>query len=317
MSNSDKIVIKVPARFTDKFGQPIYEMLGCYAQAYAEGINEVEINFSSARYVPAFYLSGVAALNRHLNKNGVLCSIVGMDGNDAVGSYLKTIDFPDGFMEGQVYSPTHEIILQDYANKTYMPMVWFSTGAKREDAKLRERLLETLSGILKTQLGLSGALFQAINYFIDELTQNVLDHSCADEGFIFAQFSKTKGYLDINILDNGNGLLKSYINSKKFNPSGDIEAMNFAVYGKSTKDIPESRGFGISTTRNMLVNGLGGKFMMFSGSAAFLQSSEVETIIATLWEGNVVNFPGCYCALRIPLLVENFEYLDFYKYVEQ
>lgn len=52
---------------------------------------------------------------------------------------------------------------------------------------------------------------------------------------------------------------------------GDNEAiaLELANQGYSTKNLPkaENRGFGISTTKDLIVNGLGGAFFMLSGGA--------------------------------------------------
>jgi hypothetical protein len=117
--------------------------------------------------------------------------------------------------------------------------------------------------------------------------------------------------MDICIVDNGIGLLQGYINSGKYDVASDEDAINLVVRGKSTKDLPESRGFGLSTSRKMLVEGLKGKFLLFSGSAMFIQTIEKEEIAS--FETNF-KFNGCYVALRIPTF--NNKEFDFYKYIE-
>lgn len=87
--------------------------------------------------------------------------------------------------------------------------------------------------------------------------------------------------------------------------------MNFAIYGKSTKNIPESRGFGISTSRDMLVKGLKGKFLLMSDDTIYLQTANKQEVIQ-LPEAN--RYQGCYVAMRIPLLKD--EQFSFYNYIE-
>ena len=134
---------------------------------------------------------------------------------------------------------------------------------------------------------------------IDELTQNIVDHSGTEKGMIFAQFFQSKNFMDICIFDTGKGLFQSYIDSDKHKPKNDSEALNFAVYGKSTKDIPESRGFGLSTSRDMLVNGLKGKFFIMSGNSFFIQTAVKEEVVTV---PELYSMKGCYIAMRVPIL---------------
>ena len=54
--------------------------------------------------------------------------------------------------------------------------------------------------------------------------------------------------------------------------------MQAANRGISTKNLPEAenRGFGIVTSKRMLVNGLGGYFLMLSGSALHIKNQTID-----------------------------------------
>lgn len=120
--------------------------------------------------------------------------------------------------------------------------------------------------MLKIQLGFTEKERTPLTYLIDELTNNINDHSFAEYGSIFAQFYPSKKYLDVCICDLGIGILKSYLNNGEYLNS-HAEAIKLAISGVSTKDRPEARGFGISTSLEMLVNGLNGRFFLWSGDA--------------------------------------------------
>lgn len=77
--------------------------------------------------------------------------------------------------------------------------------------------------------------------------------------------------------------------------------MRLANEGFSTKNLPEAenRGFGISTSRNMVVKGLGGTFSVLSGNALQLSSAGHENLFLQLpqeveWQGTMVfmQLPG-------------------------
>lgn len=269
----------------------------------------MEIDLSETIFISPFLVSGlVHIISNHQNKGGA-CEFVFNKYSYATKSYLDTVRFPGGYNYEGSGGDSIEDLFSTYHTKTYTPIVTFPTALSFEDNSCRERILTALNKILKNQLNLTGPVAIGIYYLIDELTQNIVDHSGDINGALFAQFFTTKNFMDISIWDNGKGLLQSYVDAAKYDPSSDSEALNFAVYGKSTKDIPESRGFGLSTSRNMLVNGLKGKFFIFSGNAFFVQTTEREEVI-TIPKGNSIQ--GCYLALRVPILKnDEFNPYDF------
>jgi hypothetical protein len=60
----------------------------------------------------------------------------------------------------------------------------------------------------------------------------------------------------------------------------------------------EGRGFGISTSLDMLVNGLKGKYALFSGNT-FLSKNTLKEEVPAIF-GNLV-YNGVIVALRIPI----------------
>src|SRR5574344_3058492 len=99
--------------------------------------------------------------------------------------------------------------------------------------------------------------------YVDNITQ----HSESGCRYIFAQEHPKKHFVDICIADNGITLLGSYKKNGDFDIATDIEAMQAANRGISTKNLPEAetRGYGIITSKRMLTEGLDGNFIMISG----------------------------------------------------
>jgi hypothetical protein len=126
---------------------------------------------------------------------------------------------------------------------------------------------------------------------------NIVEHANVSNGWIMVQNYPNKGFLDICILDTGLGLLGSY---KDFDVAGintDIDALEQAINGNSTKQITETRGYGIDTSRRMLVDGLKGKYFLFSGSAFYIYTNELEQITPL---NRNVKWTGTMLALRVP-----------------
>lgn len=127
-------------------------------------------------------------------------------------------------------------------------------------------------------------------------------------GWIMAQNYPTKGFLDVCIADTGDGILESYKKTKIFNISTDAQAINKAINGLSTKEQGNTRGYGLKTSRKMLVEGLGGMFLLFSGNSFYIWNTNIETIFSDIpykWKGTIV-------AVRIPHAIpSNFNYTNY------
>jgi hypothetical protein len=70
----------------------------------------------------------------------------------------------------------------------------------------------------------------------------------------------------------------------------------------------ENRGFGIKTSKQMLIQGLGGQYLMISGSSLYIKSRNLDSFYAMphglRWNGTIV-------ALRIPYYSVTFNYIDY------
>ena len=92
----------------------------------------------------------------------------------------------------------------------------------------------------------------------------------------------------------------------------EATALWLANEGYSTKNLPEAenRGYGISTSKRMLVEGLNGSFFMLSGSAFHRYERHQENYYVNL--KNVFRWNGTVILLRIPVKVpKGFNYYDY------
>ena len=213
--------------------------------------------------------------------------------NKKIRSYLDTIYFPEGFEF--YYFKDWEQKLSEYSLKTYLPICKVPTPEKH--TLIREKVLSTFEDILLQQLNLKGQMISVIKYLISEAMDNITEHSGAHYGWLMVQNYPQKGYIDVCIVDKGKGLLESYKSSDIFqNINTDYQALEYAINGKSTKYNSETRGYGINTSRKMLVNGLNGKYFLFSGNAFYIYTNKFERILGlnqTRWDGTML-------ALQIP-----------------
>ena len=137
------------------------------------------------------------------------------------------------------------------------------------------------------------------------------EHSKGRYGYIFAQYLKKEGCIDLVVADDGITIFSSYIRSGKYleEISGDeAKALKLATEGKSTKNLPgaENRGYGLSSSKDMLVNGLHGSFFILSGGA-FHRHDAGGSISVKL--PKAINWNGTIILMRIPVRVPNdFDY---------
>jgi len=202
-----------------------------------------------------------------------------------IQDYFKAINFPKGV---DSISKLKQIV---QSKKSYIPI----SILKREKEEDREKLESMFSTIIykaldKTPQGTSSAIYQPIS----ELVTNIFEHSKENIGYIFGQLYPSKNYLDICVVDRGRGLQRTYFEEKKLELT-DAESILEVMRGNSVKPGNE-RGYGVRTSRNLVCDGLGGEFIIISGSAALVSKKNYNNI-ATLknfyWQGVII-------AYRIP-----------------
>jgi len=139
-----------------------------------------------------------------------------------------------------------------------------------------------------------------VSYLISEITDNIVEHSGKDRGWILTQYYKNTKYLDICIIDTGKTILGSY-KAHNFTFKDDAQALQSALEGISTKS--NERGTGIRTSKTISLLGLKGDFAIYSGYALY-------------YKDKIVNLPvpwtGTFVAMRIKEGIQNF---SIYSYV--
>jgi len=224
-------------------------------------------------------------------------------------SYLDTIQFGSGGIKPEELDfPTLHHSLNKYSAKTYIPIIDFPTDQKH--TRERNEILLAVENLLSTQIRLQPNITAGLKYLIEESVDNIIEHSDSKRGYVFGQSYPSKKYMDICIADNGITLLGSYRKMEENKITDHLSAMKAANLSVSTKNLPgaENRGYGIRTSRKMLVKGLSGNYVMLSGNVLYLKSKKIEQFmvlpdIAT-WQGTIV-------AMRIPYVNASFSYIDF------
>lgn len=231
---------------------------------------------------------------------------------DVRSSYLCTICFDKGGISTEELGDIEEY-LGSYRDKSYIPIMRFPLLGERSRAHVTS-VGSAVANLLRSRLDLSGRIFTGVNYLISEILDNVIEHSFSHGGGIICQDYARKGYMDICIFDNGVTIPGSYRRAKLLDDrSTDAQALQTTINRRlSTKNTAGSvnRGFGISSSRQMLVHGLQGEFLIFSGSALYVSTPREEKVFPL---PNHLGLHGTIVGLRIPRFVDDFNPSDYYE----
>lgn len=272
-------------------------------------INQVETcpeqvvvwDFKDSSFFHPFFLSTLSIYKDSCKEKRIVCENM----NGAVARYLKAIHFEKPISVERKDDATEK--LSGYNGKSYTPVCSFDTSNRDIDP-----IQSIIQQVIERQSHADKKITDPLSYLFSELICNICQHSQGNKGYIFSQYYK--GYIHICLADDGITVYGSYVKAKKYldQIDSEAEALKMANEGYSTKDLPsaENRGYGISTSKAMLVNGLGGAFFMLSGNAfhRFDEASGVtyvnlpETI---RWNGTVI-------LMKIPVKVrDGFRYMDY------
>lgn len=259
----------------------------------------VTVDFSHTKFIsPVFALSLIV----YVTRCGKTVSFEG------IHDYLDVIGMQTcGLQPDQMRRSEFLAMMESYSRKTYIPIMNFPA---RSDSDEKDAISSVVENIIIRQLNIPGNVAIGLKYMIEETLDNITEHSESDRGFIYAQAYPLKGYLDLCIADRGVTLLGSYQKLADNEIASDLEAIKAANRGISSKNLPdaENRGYGIYTSKRMLVEGLGGQYLMISGGNFYLKTPGFDSFYSLpaglRWNGTII-------ALRIPYNVEKFNYVNY------
>ena len=295
------MIITIPSKIEDQFGDAFIKLFNIINEINnSDKDTSIEMDFKHNRWINPFFILPLYCLMKEEAKYRIKFI--------NINSYLNTL-INNSFYD--ILNADNQEHLESFSRKNYLPIVCFS--AYKEDDLSRTKLFGILNVIIKKLLNPSLQIFTALNYIIDESVANIKDHSGASKGYVLAQYYPDKKYIDICIADCGKGILQSYQDNGFSHIMDNVVALSEAINGLSTKNLPnaENRGYGIKTSKKMIVKGLDGSFSILTGNAIYFYTNLKEEIIELpekiSWKGTVV-------AIRMTYKdINNFEY---WKYTE-
>lgn len=261
-------------------------------------------NLKSASFFHPFYLAPLA-IYMQSHKDTIVCK----DIPPRIAGYLKLVRFENPLLITETMDLV--CILEPYKERSYIPICKFELCKSNVDA-----LQSVLQGIICKQSKADNRITTPLSYFLGELVDNMNEHSKGNFGYIFAQYLKREKCIDLVVADDGITIFSSYVLSGKYEDeiNGDeAQALKCATEGKSTKNLPnaENRGYGISSSKEMLVNGLHGSFFILSGGAFHRHDSSGSVSVRL---PKTINWGGTVILMRIPTHVpSNFDYSKYVR----
>lgn len=188
--------------------------------------------------------------------------------------------------------------------KTYFPItrLQFRENSEEEMEKKVSKLADLYINLLNDNIindpeFLNLVTKDTCSLLISEMTDNIIEHSNANNVYVFCQYWQKNDSCEICLLDDGSTILGSLKNAGRL-VSDDYDAIEKVIKEHlSAKNEFGSikRGTGIKNTINLLINEeLKGNFCVISGSASYYIDSEhgngrLERLHNCNWNGTIIN----------------------------
>lgn len=294
------MIIQHNYHISDKMSDGLNAALSFINDSLASKDSEDVFDLKGVSFTPPMFLMPIQIFRQNTTKS---LSFAG------ISDYLNHLYFVQGGLDSERHRLTEfAAIMEAYASKTYIPLIRFNAEVNQSQQK--DKILESLYTIIIRQTGVNKDLAEAIRFMISEITDNITEHADTANGFIVAQAYPNKQFMDVCIGDAGISLLGSYKEAGSLDVDTDIKAMEKVILGISTKNYSEfdSRGFGIISTRKLLMKGLNGQFVMMSGNAIYYENSDTYGYLQI---PDNLRLGGTLVALRIPYKVKGFNFFDY------
>lgn len=298
----EKKIIKIPNIAEEvRIGYSFNYLIKVIAETNAA--EAVQWDFAEANFLHPFFLAPLAIYKNTSGKD-IECINIPL----RIQSYLNSVCFDRMLHFDNDPQEDIENVMSKYVDKTYIPLCSFAMTNSNKDkfGSILQRIITKQANI---QSGGS-----SLSYLISELFDNIYEHSQSKNGYVFSQYLEREGYIDLCIADTGITIFNSFKNAGLYQIEIDgkeSEALKLANEGYSTKNRPdaENRGYGIPTSKKMLVEGMKGAFFMLSGGAFHRYENGANYYVNLK---NMFRWDGTIVLLRIPVKMPvGFNYIDY------
>lgn len=255
MASSD--TVEFPRDFNITAMRPMIAAL--YRARQQFGYQDLTLDFSGCERADPAPMVGLIAHCRSLRREDIGFSLI-LPRNQ----YLKRLFLnsnwvhalcPEDFDESQ-FRPTARV-----------PLMRFGSPSEQKKAvdDIIDSILQNIDGYRREHL-------KAIEWSINEITDNVLMHAnCPDGGFLQLTAKPSAKLIEFAVADGGDGIPKS-LKSSQLQISSDVDALSRAIEQGVTRDQTIGQGNGLWGCYRIAVKS-GGKFDIHSGNATLYYTS--------------------------------------------
>ncbi len=118
-------------------------------------------------------------------------------------------------------------------------------------------------------------VFEGIEWCLNEVMDNVIQHSGAGCGFVMGQIHKSTKHVAFTIYDAGIGIYNSLKNTK-YNPRKPLDALTLALKEGVTRDKKNGQGNGMYGLRRIIENNRGRLTLTSHSSALFIKGDKTQ-----------------------------------------
>lgn len=207
---------------------------------------------------------------------------------------------------GEMPLSTFNVQLSLSHGTEHLPVVSFPASGEWTD--IRNAITSAVENFVVQETELESNIATAFRYVVDEIIDNITEHADTPTGFINATWDRNE--VTVCIADNGKTIYGSYIDRQFVDISSDQVALHAAVTGVSTKNRPgaENRGFGISTSMDMVIRGLDSSMIMLSGRGLFIRNKDRNDFTEL---PEPLYMPGTLVCFTLPIRKDGFTIYDY------
>lgn len=235
-----------------------------------------------------------------------------------IGTDLKSKDTPLAAIVAAVLRSEADIVSRDMPLSAFNVMLSQSHGAEGipiisfpasgEKTDNRNAITSAVEDFVVLETGMKKNMDTAFRYVTDEIIDNITEHADVSTGYLCVSWDGEA--ITVCIADGGKTIYGSYLDSQIEGIGSDQAALHAAVCGISTKNRPdaENRGFGISTSLNMIISGLDSNMIILSGRGLLIRNRERNDFTEL---PEPIYMPGTLVCFTMPFRKEEFSIYDY------
>lgn len=187
-----------------------------------------------------------------------------------------------------------------------IPVISFPASSEFTD--VRNAISSAIEDFVVTETRFESNIASAFRYVVDEIIDNITEHADTSSGYFKASWNGD--FATVCIADGGKTIYGSYMDRQFDNIISDQIALHAAVSGISTKNRPgaENRGFGISTSADMIIRGMNSAMIIMSGRGLLIRGGERNDYTEL---PEPIFFPGTLVCFMLPIKKEGFTIYDY------